>query len=144
MALLPQVFDDSTGNIILTTTVAWPIGAVFISTLASNPAVILGYGTWIPFGQGRLLIGLNIGVPPFDTIGNTGGSQSHTLTVPELPAHHHRTPASTNPTVGSEGLMGSDGPSDDFVDGDTTDTGMGNAFNIMNPYIIVAMWLRTA
>lgn len=123
---------------------AFPVGAIFLSAVSTNPATLLGYGTWLLVSQGQLLAGFKSGDPDFGTLGATGGSKTHTLTVAELAAHHHRTPASTNPTVGSEGLMGSDGPSDDFIDGDTTDTGSATPFSILPPYLVVTVWQRTA
>ncbi len=121
---------------------AFPVGSIFLSTLSTNPATLLGYGTWVAFAAGRMMIGL--GAAPFNTLGNTGGAQTHTLSVAELAAHHHVQAFTTNPTVGSEGSMGSDGPSDEGFVGDTSDTGSSTPFSIMNPYVVVAAWLRTA
>jgi microcystin-dependent protein len=64
-----------------------PVGFVFISTVATNPATLLGYGTWNAAGAGRVLVG--IGAAPFDVPGATLGEVNHTLTTPEIPAHTH-------------------------------------------------------
>ncbi len=121
---------------------AFPVGSIFLSTLSTNPATLLGYGTWVAFAAGRMMIGQ--GAAPFDVLGATGGAQTHTLSVAELATHHHVQAFTTNPTVGSEGSMGSDGPSDEGFVGDTADTGNSTPFSIMNPYIVIAAWLRTA
>lgn len=144
MALRPQVFDDSTNSIILTDAVAWPVGSIFMSTLSSNPTAILGYGTWAAFGQGQVPVGFKAGDPDFGTGGQTGGEKTHTLTIPEMPSHTHTQAVSANPTVGTEGSMGSDGPSDDAFVGETQITGASGAHNNLQPYVVVFMWLRTS
>lgn len=57
---------------------AFPVGAVFISVVADDPADLLGYGTWSSFGAGRVLVGLDSGNPDFDTVEETGGSDTST------------------------------------------------------------------
>jgi len=64
-----------------------PVGFVFISTVATNPATLLGYGTWNAVGAGRVLVG--VGAAPFNVPGATLGEVSHQLTTPEIPAHTH-------------------------------------------------------
>jgi hypothetical protein len=53
---------------------AFPVGSVFLSVVSTNPATLLGYGTWSAFGQGRMLLGWNTG----DTDEATGGAATHT------------------------------------------------------------------
>jgi hypothetical protein len=38
---------------------AWPVGSIFITVTNENPADLLGYGTWVPYGGGRVLIGVD-------------------------------------------------------------------------------------
>lgn len=68
---------------------AWPVGSIFISTVDTNPADLLGGGTWEAFGSGRVLVGQDAGQSEFDTLGKTGGAKTHTLTVSEMPSHTH-------------------------------------------------------
>ena len=63
-----------------------PVGSVYINaTNATNPATLLGFGTWAAFGAGRVPVGFNAADPLFDTAEETGGSKdaivvSHTHT----------------------------------------------------------------
>ena len=127
---------------------AYPIGSIYMNASNSaNPASLLGFGTWSSFGAGRVLLGEGGGYAN----GSTGGATTaaHTLTTAEMPSHYH-------------GLYlggGSSGPRDaiavDAASGEghsyigangeaTESTGSGTAFSIMNPYITVYMWKRTA
>src|SRR3990172_12746051 len=73
-----------------------PVGFVFISVVSTNPATLLGYGTWSAFGAGRVLVGLDSGDTDFDTVEETGGaktsSHAHTsgpLTTDTYGGHTH-------------------------------------------------------
>lgn len=64
----------------------YPVGTVYTNAAnAANPATLLGFGTWVAIGAGRVLIGQDTGDALFDTLGETGGSKdavvvSHTHT----------------------------------------------------------------
>jgi len=70
---------------------SWPIGSVFISVVSTNPATLLGFGTWSAFGAGRVMVGLDSGDTDFDTVEETGGAKTVTLTAAQsgLPQHTH-------------------------------------------------------
>jgi hypothetical protein len=82
----------------------YPVGSVYINaTSSSNPATLLGFGTWEAFGSGRVMVGLNGSDTDFDTAEETGGSKTSTssgtisgtvggtaLTEAQMPKHHHR------------------------------------------------------
>jgi hypothetical protein len=79
---------------------AFPVGAVFLSLVSTNPATLLGYGTWNAIGAGRVLVGLDAGDPDFDTDGETGGAKTiasaasasaPTFTGSALGTHSHGT-----------------------------------------------------
>lgn len=74
----------------------WPVGSVFISVVSTNPGTLLGFGTWSAFGAGRVLVGLDSGQTEFDTVEETGGAKTHTLTSAEMPAHTHVQDAHTH------------------------------------------------
>ena len=75
---------------------AWPVGSVFTSLVATNPASLLGFGTWQAFGAGRVLVGIDAGQTEFDTVRETGGAKTHTLTTSEMPVHTHVQDAHTH------------------------------------------------
>lgn len=53
-----KAYADSFTNPINT---VYPVGSVYISTVATNPNTLFGVGTWSAFGQGRVLIGAGTG-----------------------------------------------------------------------------------
>lgn len=68
---------------------AFPVGAVFIAVVSTNPATLLGYGTWSAFGTGRMLVGFDGSQTEFDTVEETGGAKSITQTVAQMAVHTH-------------------------------------------------------
>ena len=68
----------------------YPVGAIFTSVSPTNPATSLGVGTWEAFGAGRALVGVDTTQTEFDTVEETGGAKTHTLTESEMPAHSSR------------------------------------------------------
>src|SRR3990167_5400934 len=54
----------------------WPIGAVFLSVVSTNPATLLGFGVWAAFGTGRVLVGIDAADVDFDTVEETGGAKT--------------------------------------------------------------------
>ena len=59
----------------------YPIGSIYTSTVSTNPNTLFGFGTWVAFGAGRVLLGDGGGY----SAGATGGSAdaitvSHTHT----------------------------------------------------------------
>ena len=115
-----------------------PVG--FILTLYSNtanPNTMYPGTVWVRIENAFLW-----GCDSNGTIGQTGGSKTHTLTVNELPAHSH----------GSVYSQHADGTKDKawYTTSGTSvaygavSTGDGAAHNNMPPYIQVAIWRRTA
>ena len=131
----------------------YPIGSIFttVTAYANSAAVVAAIGgtTWVAFAAGKMLIGLDSGDTDFDTVEQTGGAKTHTLTEAELPAHSHDyaggeyTGANDYGTNMSVNNLGSttDGRSTNF---NSETVGSGSAHSIMNPYIAVYMWKRTA
>jgi len=115
------------------------IGGIYISTVDTNPATLLSYGTWEAFGAGRVLVGKNTS-GTFVTNGATGGAETHTLSEAEMPVHHHYTNAGS--TTKNTDLGSGDIPT--YANTATSSAGSGNAHNNLQPYIVVYMWKRTA
>jgi hypothetical protein len=72
----------------------YPVGSIYINaTNNTNPATLLGFGTWTAFGAGRVMVGFNGSDPLFDSAEETGGSKD-TIVV----SHTHTLSATTNTT----------------------------------------------
>lgn len=83
---------------------AWPVGSIFITITTTDPATLLGGGTWVRFGEGKMLVGQSATETEFDTAEETGGAKTVTLTEANLPAHAHSiSHAHANATAGSAG-----------------------------------------
>jgi hypothetical protein len=76
----------------------YPVGSIYTNAVNStNPATLLGFGTWTAFGAGRVMVGFNASDPLFDSAEETGGSKdaivvSHTHTATSTvtdPGHEH-------------------------------------------------------
>lgn len=58
----------------------YPVGSIYTnSSVSTNPATLLGFGTWTAFGAGRVMVGFNSGNSLFDTAEETGGSADAVL-----------------------------------------------------------------
>lgn len=64
----------------------YPVGSIYMSMVDTNPATLLGGGTWEQLPTGRCIIGAN---GTDYNAGDTGGSATRTLSVDNLPAHTH-------------------------------------------------------
>ena len=149
----------------------YPIGSIYINAgVTTNPATLLGFGTWTAFGAGRVLVGLNASDSAFDTLQETGGSKdaiivSHTHTFSgttstqakvEMGIGYTQSGATPSPdiAVGVQSLFSASGfepnsvtdvPAHDHTySGTTASTGAAGTNGNLQPYITVCMWLRTA
>ena len=82
---IESIVSQAVSNALLT---AHPIGSIEVNVSGTNPGTYLG-GTWEAFGSGRTLVGINSNDSDFDTVEETGGEKTHTLTTNEIPAHTH-------------------------------------------------------
>jgi len=131
----------------------YPVGSIYMNAAVStNPATLLGFGTWAAYAEGKVPVG-KASSGTFDTLNATGGAEtdSHTLTLSEIPSHNHSngsydrlllqngetTVASVDgsagePNLGSSGAIQAAGG------------GAAHTHDILQPYIVVYMWKRTA
>jgi hypothetical protein len=149
----------------------FPIGSIYTATVATNPATLLGFGTWTAFGAGRVLIGDGGGFSG----GATGGSAdavtvSHTHTMTTAGAATGSFTAAigsdfgafqTGSASGVFNVSGSSNPNRMQGAGGTgsrptvdmsipahshtiNSTGTSGTNANLQPYIVVYMWNRTA
>jgi len=135
---------------------AYPVGSVYISTLATNPNTLLGFGTWTAFGAGKVLVGQDTGDASFDTLEETGGSKdaivvSHTHSITD-PGHSHTVGTYDDTNTGPGGTISnnSNSPSTNINTTLVTtgisiqSTGSSGTNANLQPYVVVKMWKRTA
>lgn len=142
----------------------FPVGSIYTNaSVNTNPATLLGFGTWTAFGSGRVLVGVDASDASFDTLGETGGSKNAivvehthvaTSTVTD-PGHNH-----TKDTYGPQYAGSASGVYGVYSNTSGTNTGTsttgitvstlvsttgssGTNANLQ-PYITVYMWKRTA
>jgi len=128
----------------------YPVGAIFttVTAYADSAAVVAAIGgtTWVAFGAGKVLVGVDTGDSDFDTVEETGGAKtdSHALTEAEMPAHTH-TISNNGGAEADSGDGGTYSPVNG-VNGTSGSTGSGSAHthDVVQPYITVYMWKRTA
>ena len=133
--------DLAAAIISLTAALQLPVGSIYTNaSVATNPATLLGYGTWVAFGAGRVQVGLDAAQTEFDTLGETGGAKTHTLLTSEIPAHTH---GYTNNSGTYSGYLQVARPWGAPVSSTTGSTGGGGSHNNLQPYITVYAWKRT-
>lgn len=107
----------------------------------------------LPDMRGRLAVGLDnmggvgsanrITATAADTLGGSGGSETHTLSTAQLPAHNHSLTYYANGTgggsTGVEYTTNAYTPSSSF---NTGNTGSGSAVNHMNPWLALNWIIR--
>ena len=119
-----------------------PVGSIYISTVPTNPGTLFGFGTWVSFGSGKVLVGFDPSDADFNTVEGTGGEKNHTLSITEMPSHNH--------PISNVGFTSTPGPGagqrlTDSGAGLVTDsTGGGVSHNNLQPYIVLYFFKRIA
>lgn len=138
----------------------YPVGSIYFNaTNNTNPGSLLGFGTWVAWGAGRVPVGFDSTQTEFDTAEETGGSKTQALTAANLPAiswewsgmvpgsyqSDFRTSGGVT-TVGGgmSGLLGSGGTGSINAWKYGFGVGSNTPHNNLQPYITVYMWKRTA
>lgn len=118
----------------------YPVGSIYLSTAATNPAALFG-GTWQAI-EGRFLLAAGGGY----AAGSMGGEAAHTLTIAEMPSHthlFHGAHTGENKNVSNVGNDWAPIVRDWTMDA-LTYTGGGQPHNNLPPYLAVYVWKRTA
>ena len=73
----------------------YPVGSVYISVTDNTVAKVQARfgGTWVAFGSGKTLVGVNSSDTDFSTVEKTGGAKTVTLATANLPSHTHGIPS---------------------------------------------------
>lgn len=142
----------------------YPVGSIYTATVSTNPGTLFGFGTWVAYGQGQVLVG-KASSGTFSTAGSTGGAETHTLTSSESgiaththgvtdPGHNHTinggglSAGNVRPAQSGAGYSGSQTNVNSNTTGITIDNVDGasasSAHNNLQPYIVVYIWNRTA
>jgi len=137
----------------------YPIGSIYTSTVSTNPNTLFGFGTWVAFGAGRVLLGDGGGY----AAGATGGSadaitvsHTHTATTTSTDSGHTH---GISPGAWTDGGGKVEGNSFSFggkvtatqsstanITSSTSiaSTGSSGTGANLQPYVVVYMWNRTA
>lgn len=105
---IPQGQTGSPGQAGLTAeqviALVFPVGVIIPSAVNVNPGTYLIGTTWVPFGEGKTLVGVDTADADFNTAEKTGGTKTasagthvhttsdHTLSLSEIPSHTHGIP----------------------------------------------------
>jgi hypothetical protein len=143
----------------------YPVGSIYTNaTVSTNPATLLGFGTWTAFGAGRVMVGFDSGNALFDTAEETGGSadatlpsHTHTATTTATDSGHSHTfiyqnsstpggGSAINTVAGGNSGSTSTASSNANITASTTVASAGSSGTNANyqPYITVYAWKRTA
>ena len=140
----------------------YPVGSIYTNaSVSTNPATLLGFGTWTAFGAGRVMVGFDSSNALFDTAEETGGSAdaitvSHTHTATSTDSGHtHNLVATSGATLsggGSQTIPQTPNNNTTFTTNSstanitTTVASAGSSGTNANyqPYITVYIWKRTA
>ena len=115
----------------------YPIGSVYISFSSTNPTVYFG-GTWEQIEDKFLLC-----CGKKHSVGSTGGEETHTLTVNEMPSHKHTNWTAQGGSWARETMCCGNTTEHSMADYNNTSYAGGNQpHNNMPPYIAVYVWRR--
>ena len=137
--------------------IQFPVGISIITQDPRNPAEYLGFGSWERDLEGRALVGYSSDVsantPDWKKqVNNIYGSDTHTLTVDQIPAHKHqaRQCGDANNVVGIydgatiSGTSNSSAASKLAADNSILETGGGQPHNNVQMSKVKMIWTRVA
>ncbi|CAI3388717.1 hypothetical protein CIRMBP1307_00811 [Enterococcus cecorum] len=123
----------------------YPVGSIFITTVNTNPSSYMG-GSWVRFGNGQTLVGVNESDGDFNSAQKSGGSKSHTIDYSNFPARATIQKSWKGGTVSYAPWQGGSVSAGKWIVSTPYDMGepYGRAISNLQPYITVYMWRRTA
>ena len=133
----------------------YPVGSIYMNmAVATNPGTLLGFGTWVAYATGQVLVGYEAS-GTFDLLDESlgaetfsGTSGSTTLTTSQIPSHTHDTNINAgDSTDGNPNIASGGGDTGNITTG-STGGGAGHTHTIagstLQPSVTVHMWKRTA
>lgn len=134
----------------------YPIGTIYETTSSNldTTAKMANHfgGTWEVYGDGRVLVAKSADTE-FDTIGETGGAKTHTLTEAQMPSHNHDTSFKFSGGTGGSGSEYAINWTNDYWQGPFDNAlgavaiknrGGSQAHNNLQPYIVVYRYRRVS
>lgn len=98
----------------------------------------------VPNFKSKLPMGYNASDTPFDTLGETGGSQTHTLSQSELPSYDlSQSSCNNNSGAGESGGVVECQSANINSTVPISSGGSGSSMNILNPYLTVNFIIKT-
>jgi len=137
----------------------YPVGSIYFNmAVSTNPGTLLGFGTWLAYAEGRVLVGFQSS-GTFDALDESLGAEtsttgSTTLTTSQIPSHAHKVAGSqdsggydyganfTNNNLGDTATG-----RDKYADTDSVGGGGGHTHGstpTLQPSKTLYIWKRTA
>ena len=127
----------------------YPVGSIYINaTNSANPSSLLGFGTWVAFGAGKVPVGIDSSDTDFDAAEETGGNKSQTVSI-TVPITGYGTSVSSAGSVTSGKMVVGSGVTEgsevlESLRAAGSSQTQSTTVNVLQPYIVVYMWKRTA
>ena len=134
-----------------------PVGIILETTEESTAAAFqtkIGFGTWEAYGEGRVTVAIDSSQTEFDTLGETSGAKTHTLSLSQIPNATGRFETIRANIPFANGVFttanNTRGDGNTVTGGDSGSTvnfnlgGGGGSHNNLQPYIVVYRYRRTA
>ena len=130
--------EDFVNNLNLKVINMYPTGSIYQSTVEESPASLFG-GEWEKL-ENTFLYGSGT-----KTLGDTGGEETHKLTIAEMPSHRHREQGyfacgDGGKAVMTTEILSSDAPRQSSI----LNEGGDQPHNNMPPYTVINIWKRVA
>ena len=116
----------------------YPVGSLYMSISSIDPSNLFG-GTWVKI-EGKFLLSSSNSY----ATGTTGGEETHTLTIEEMPSHSHVVNFDQIWGWGGTRSLATTSGGPYAGNGFVKDAGGNQPHNNMPPYLAVYVWKRTS